>query len=55
MIYQQLSTPELIQRAIARKEGVLAGNGAFCALTGERTGRSTKDRFIVRMSKLKIL
>lgn len=48
MIYQQLSTPELIQHAIARKEGVLAGNGAFCALTGERTGRSTKDRFIVK-------
>lgn len=48
MIYQQLSTKELIQHAVARKEGILASNGAFCALTGERTGRSTKDRFIVK-------
>lgn len=48
MIYQQLSTQALIQHAITRQEGVLASNGAFCAITGERTGRSTKDRFIVQ-------
>ena len=42
------STETLIQSAIAQNEGVLSENGAFCVTTGARTGRSPKDRFIVK-------
>lgn len=42
-----LSPPVLIEHALARKEGVLASNGAFAATTGPHTGRSPKDKFIV--------
>ncbi len=46
--YMNLSTSELINMALARKEGVLAANQALTVTTGLRTGRSPKDRFIVK-------
>ncbi|MGH2748578.1 MAG: phosphoenolpyruvate carboxykinase (ATP) [Actinomycetota bacterium] len=46
-IYRNLSAPELIERAVARNEATLALSGALVASTGERTGRSPKDRFFV--------
>lgn len=46
--FQHLTTEELIQVAVERNEGVLAANGALCVHTGARTGRSPKDKFIVR-------
>ncbi|HET7483545.1 MAG TPA: phosphoenolpyruvate carboxykinase (ATP) [Actinomycetota bacterium] len=46
-LHRNLSPPELVERAIAREEGVLAANGALVAETGKRTGRSPKDRFFV--------
>src|ERR1700730_6701408 len=47
-IHRSLSTPQLIEAAIARGEARLASNGALVALTGSRTGRSVKDKFIVK-------
>lgn len=46
--FKNLSLEMLLSEALSRGEGVIASNGAFCAKTGERTGRSPKDRFIVK-------
>lgn len=46
-IYYQLTPAELIEHAILNKEGTLADSGALAVDTGEFTGRSPKDRFIV--------
>ncbi|NEU10366.1 phosphoenolpyruvate carboxykinase (ATP) [Flavihumibacter sp. R14] len=43
----QLEPAELIERAIINSEGTLTDNGALAVDTGEFTGRSPKDRFIV--------
>jgi phosphoenolpyruvate carboxykinase (ATP) len=45
------STPVLVELSLARHESQLTDNGALVAYTGERTGRSPKDRYIVRDSQ----
>ncbi len=46
-VHRNLPSPELTARSLARKEGILAANGALVVTTGERTGRSPQDRYIV--------
>ena len=45
-----LPAPELYERAVIRGEGHIARGGALVALTGQHTGRSASDKFIVRDS-----
>ena len=42
-----LSAKDLIDLAVQRKEGVFSAHKALVTETGERTGRSPNDKFIV--------
>ena len=44
----ELTNEELISAAVENGEGVIASNGALSTVTGERTGRSPNDRYIVK-------
>ena len=46
-VHINLSAPELVEIAVKNGEGILARSGALVTNTGERTGRSPKDRFFV--------
>lgn len=45
---RNLSVARLVERVLDRKEGVLTSTGAVTATTGKYTGRSPKDKFIVK-------
>ena len=47
-IHYNLLEPALIEAAIRRGEGKLGLGGAFLVSTGAKTGRSPKDKFVVR-------
>ena len=46
-VYENLSVEELINEALERNEGELASNGALCAYSGLKTGRSPLDKRVV--------
>jgi phosphoenolpyruvate carboxykinase (ATP) len=43
-----LPVPALYEQALRRGEGSLADGGPLCVLTGQHTGRSANDKFIVK-------
>ena len=43
----QLTVEQLIEKALINKEGAITDSGALAADTGEFTGRSPKDKFVV--------
>ena len=47
-VHWNLEAPRLYEEALSRKEGQLARGGALVATTGSHTGRSPKDKFVVR-------
>jgi phosphoenolpyruvate carboxykinase (ATP) len=47
-IHWNLTSAPLVEHAVQRGEGLLAKDGPLVVQTGKHTGRSAKDRFIVR-------
>ena len=47
-IHANLGTAPLVEHAVRNGEGVLAADGPLVVATGKHTGRSAKDKFIVR-------
>jgi phosphoenolpyruvate carboxykinase (ATP) len=47
-VFWNLTAPRLYEESIGRSEATLAAGGALVAQTGVHTGRSPKDKFIVR-------
>ncbi len=47
-LHWNLVAPELTEAAVRRGEGELADMGPFVAITAPHTGRSPKDKFVVR-------
>ncbi len=47
-VYYNMIEPALVQAAVSRGEGVLGKGGAFLCSTGQFTGRSPLDKFVVR-------
>lgn len=47
-VYYNLLEPALIEAALKRDEGTLGQGGTFLVTTGKHTGRSPKDKFVVR-------
>ncbi len=47
-VYYNLLEPDLIELALKRGEGHLGRGGALLVSTGKHTGRSPKDKFVVR-------
>jgi phosphoenolpyruvate carboxykinase (ATP) len=47
-VHWNLETPQLVEQALRRGEGMLAKDGPLVVRTGKHTGRSANDKFIVR-------
>jgi phosphoenolpyruvate carboxykinase (ATP) len=47
-VYWNLSVPALYEEAVRRREALMAAEGPLVCRTGQHTGRSPNDKFIVR-------
>jgi len=47
-VYYNLTEPALVEAALKRGEGSLGKGGAFLVTTGKFTGRSPKDKHVVK-------
>ena len=47
-VYWNLSVPALCEEAVCRREALIAADGPLVCRTGQHTGRSPNDKFIVR-------
>jgi|TARA_R100000501_G_scaffold10060_1_gene19781 phosphoenolpyruvate carboxykinase (ATP) len=50
-LHWNLTTAPLVEASVARSEGQLSKHGALVVETGDRTGRSAKDKFTVKDSE----
>src|SRR5206468_1951688 len=49
-VHWNLPTAALYEEAVRRQEGLIAAGGPLVCLTGQHTGRSPNDKFVVRES-----
>lgn len=47
-IHRNLATPVLYEHMVKRNEGKVLEGGTFAVRSGERTGRSPKDKFVIK-------
>jgi phosphoenolpyruvate carboxykinase (ATP) len=47
-VHRNLTPAKLIEEAVRRREGVLTSDGSFVGITAPHTGRSPKDKAVVR-------
>ena len=51
-VYYNLMEPALIEEALKRGEGTLGKGGSLLVTTGKHTGRSPKDKFVVKTASV---
>ena len=51
-VYYNLREPALVEEALKRGEGTLGKGGSLLVTTGTHTGRSPKDKFVVRSASV---
>lgn len=54
-VYWNATTPQLYEEVVHRHEGYIAHHGALVVRTGQHTGRSPNDKFIVRDATLSLI
>ena len=53
-VHWNQAAPQLYEAGLRRGEGILSIDGAFVTKTGEYTGRSPKDKFMIEDSSIEL-